>query len=108
MEEKKTVFDYMGQVFNIFGFSVITLNIFCLIFGEDAREFSNIFSMGNGGLSVAIMLQFFSVSIWIVGIRFLFFTDVIIKNLRMVFRTLGMVACVLSVMVVYIDRKSVV
>lgn len=102
MEERKTIFDYIEQVFSIFGFSVIILNIFSRMFGEDAREISSLFSMGKEGLSGAVMLQFFSVAVWIVFLRFLFFTDIVIKSMRIVLRTLGMVLSVLVVIVVYI------
>lgn len=102
MEERKTIFDYIGQVFGIFGFSIITLNIFCLIFGEEASGFSRMFSLGKEGLSIATMLQFFSVAVWVVFLRFLFFTDVVIRDMRVFFRSLGMVSSVLMVIIVYI------
>ena len=73
MEERKTIFDYIGQIFQVFGFSMIVLNIFCLLFGEDASEFSKMFSLGKEGLSVPTMLQFFSVAVWVVFLRFFFF-----------------------------------
>ena len=102
MEDRKTIFDYIGQIFQVFGFSMIVLNIFCLLFGEDASEFSKMFSLGKEGLSVPTMLQFFSVAVWVVFLRFLFFTDVIIRNMRTLFRSIGMVFMILVVMVVYI------
>ena len=43
MEERKTIFDYIGQVFIIFGFSIAILNIFCIFVGEDAQDISTIF-----------------------------------------------------------------
>ncbi|MDE6202427.1 MAG: hypothetical protein K2O16_11845 [Lachnospiraceae bacterium] len=102
MEEKKTIFDYVEQVFGIFGFSIIILNIFCRMFGEEAREISSIFSMGKEGLSLAVMVQFFSTAVWIVFMRVLFFTDVFIKNMRIAVRSVMMVASILIMMVAYI------
>ncbi len=96
MEERKTVFDYMGRVLETFGFSVAILNIFCLIFGEEAEGFSTIFSLGKGGLSVATMGQFFSASVWVVAARFVFFTETVIKRMSLVLRTVLMVAAVLA------------
>ena len=52
MEERKTVIDYIEQVMKIFGFSIIMLNIFCILFGESAKEFSTIFALGKEGLRV--------------------------------------------------------
>ena len=47
MEERKTIFDYMGQIFIIYGFSILTLNIFCILVGEDAQKVSTIYSLGR-------------------------------------------------------------
>lgn len=102
MEEKKTIFDYAEQVFGIFGFSIVILNVFCRLFGEEAKDISSIFSMGKEGLSLAVMAQFFSAAVWIVLMRFLFFTDAIIKNMRIAARSVGMVVSVLIIMVVHI------
>ena len=104
MEEKKTILDYIGQIFMLFGLTIFILNIFCMVFGESAKELSgsNMFSMGREGLSVATMMQFFSVMIWITLARFLFFTDTIIKNMRLVFRTVGMVISVIITIAIYV------
>lgn len=102
MEERKTIFDYIGQVFFIFGFSMAVLNIFCLLFGEDAKEFSSMFSLGKEGLSITTMAQYFVVSILIVMARFLFFTDVVIKNMRVAVRTFCMLMSVIGIIVLFI------
>lgn len=90
MEEKKTVFDYCGQVFITFGFSILVLNIFCILVGEDAQEVSTLYALGKDGLSVATMMQFFGMSVCITGLRTLFFTDVFIKRMSVVMRTVCM------------------
>lgn len=99
MEERKTIVDYMEQVMKIFGFTIITLNVFCLLFGESAEDFSSIFSLGKEGLSIATMMQFLLLAVWIVFMRFLFFTDIVIKNMRVVFRAGCMIISILAVMI---------
>lgn len=103
MEERKTIIDYIEQVMEIFGFSIFMLNIFCLLFGEDARGFSSMFVMGKEGLCIATMMQFLSMAVWIVLFRFLFFTDVVIKNMRVVYRACGMITSILVIMVIYVS-----
>lgn len=103
MEERKTIIDYIEQVMEIFGFSIFMLNIFCLLFGEDARDFSSMFVMGKEGLRIATMMQFLSMAVWIVLFRFLFFTDVVIKNMRVVYRACGMITSILVIMVIYVS-----
>lgn len=102
MEREKTIFDYMGQVFIIFGGTIAILNIFCLIFGEDAQSFSTMFALGNSGLSVATMAQFLLVSVCITFWRFLFFTDRILKNLSLPVRTVGMFVAVILTIVAFV------
>lgn len=102
MEEKKTIFDYIGQVFLTFGITIGILNIFCLLFGDSAKEISTIFSLGSDGLSVRTTFQFFLASFCIVIAKFIFFTDVFIKKMSIAMRTVCMVSTVLIVLAVFI------
>lgn len=102
MEERKTVFDYLGQIFMIYGITITVLNIFCLLFGESAKELSTMFSIGSNGLRVSTMAQFFGVSVIVVVLRFVFFTDVVIKNMSMAVRTICMVILVLLTISIFI------
>lgn len=98
MEENKTIFDYIGQIFMTFGFSILILNIFCVLVGGDAQEVSTIYVMGKDGLAVSTMIQFFGVSVCITGLRALFFTDRVVKNMSVAARS----ACMLTSVVVLI------
>ncbi|MDE7367336.1 MAG: hypothetical protein K2N24_08270 [Lachnospiraceae bacterium] len=102
MEEKKTIFDYIGQVFLTFGITIGILNIFCLLFGDSAKEISTIFSLGSDGLSIRTTFQFFLASLCIVIAKFIFFTDVFIKKMSIAMRTVCMVSTVLIVLAVFI------
>ncbi len=104
MEEKKTIFDYVGMVFTTFGFTIVILTLLCFLFGEDAKEISSMFSLGKEGLSIAIMTQYLMVSVLIVALRFLFFTDVVIKNMSVTVRTLCMLLSVIGIIVFFIIR----
>lgn len=98
MEEKRTVFDYLAQVLIIFGFAMLTLNVFCLVFGNSAKEFSAMFALGDRGIPVQIVFQFLVVAALLVGVRFLFFTDMVIKKMPVWLRTV----CMLTVIVIII------
>lgn len=99
MEERKTVFDYIGQVFMIFGFTMLILLAFSLLFGENAKGYSTIFSLGKEGVGVDTMLQFLLASVVTVTLRMLFFTDMLFKNMRLALRTVGMVLSELFVII---------
>lgn len=99
MEERKTIFDYIGQIFIIFGFSIMTLNIFCALVGEDAQGVSTIYSMGKEGLAVTTMVQFFGVSVCITVLRAFFFTDRIIKKMSVTMRSVCMLTSIVVIVV---------
>ena len=96
MIKRNTIFDYLEQVMIIFGISVICLSVFCRLFGEGAKEFSSIFALGSKGLSVSTLGQFLLMAFVISGLRQLFFTDRLIRNLGMAYRTVLMFAFVIG------------
>lgn len=95
MEERKTIFQYLNQVFCIFGITMLILSLFSVIFGEDAREFSTMFALGKEGIPVKTMVQFFLVSVLLVGYRVLFFAEGIIQNMTHPARTACMLCAAL-------------
>lgn len=104
MDNNKTLFDYIRSVFVTFGATIGIMNIFCLLFGAGAKEYSAMFSLGSGGLSIATMSQFFLISVISVALRYLFFSDRILKKrsrgLRIVLTYLSVfLAIVVSVIV---------
>ena len=102
MEEKKTIFDYFSQVMIIFGFVMLVLNIFCLVFGKDAKDISAIFELGDQGIPVEITLQFLCISALITGLRFVFFTDAVIKKMPIWLRTVCMLIFVVIIIAAFI------
>lgn len=104
MDERKTIFDYAGMVFGIFGFFVAVMSVFCILFGEEAREISSMFSLGKEGISIGMMMQYFAVSALIVAARFLFCTDMIIKNMAIAARAVCMVVSSVVIIVCFILR----
>lgn len=102
MEEKKTIFDYLAQVLTIFGFSMLTLNLFCLAFGSSAQDISTMFALGNRGIPVKTVFQFLCLNILIVGARFIFFTDIIIKKMSIRCRTICMLTAVIIIIAAFV------
>lgn len=102
MNRRETVFSYVAQIFLIYGFTILTLNIFCLLFGEGAKEFSTIFALGSSGLSLATMIQFFALSVCITTFRFMLFSDGLIRKVPVAVRTVIMFALVILLMIFFI------
>ena len=102
MDNKPTIWDYLTQVFMIFGIAVLTLNIFCLLFGDSAREISTIFALGSEGLTVTTMLQFLLAIGITILFRFIFMTDLIIKKMPLAARIITMFAAAFLNIVVFV------
>lgn len=102
MDERKTIFDYLGQTFMIFGITMTILCVFCLLFGKSAQEYSSMFALGNKGISVGIMMQFLLVSAVTIIIKYIFFTDTFIKNMTIAIRAVCMIISEIIVITVFI------
>lgn len=95
MLKKRTIFDFFANVLIIYSISIISILTFCFIFGENAKDVSTIFQLGNKGLSINTMFEFLILSIFISATKWLFFTDIIIKNLSLTIRTVFMFGIVI-------------
>lgn len=102
MEEKKSIFDYLTQVLMTFGFAILMINVFCLFVGNSAKGFSAMFELGNQGIPVNITFQFLCISILLTGVRFLFFTDILIKEMSIRLRTIGMLTAIVMIIAAFI------
>lgn len=101
MEEKRTILDYLAQVLTIFGFSMLILNGLCMIFGEGAKEISAMFALGGQGIPTEIVFQFLCVAALTVGLRLVFFTDILIKRMPIWLRTVCMLTAIIGIIAVF-------
>lgn len=101
MEEKKSFWDYIEQMLVVFGFTLIVMNIFCITVGDEARNCSTLFSLGNKGISAATSFQYLGLSALIVFYRMLFFTDFVIKKMGITARMVGMLIIVILSIVLF-------
>lgn len=102
MDNNFSVLKYLSQVFTIYGITSGLLNIFCILFGTSAYGFSTIFSLGNSGVSVATSFQFLLAVSLIVGLKFIFMTDILIKKMSLAARIIVMFAGAFATMIVFI------
>ena len=95
MLKKRTVFDFFANVLIIYSISIISISLFCFLFGENAKEVSTIFKLGNNGISLNTLIEFWALAIIISGMKWIFFTDIIIKNLSLTLRSVLMFGIVI-------------
>ncbi len=102
MNDRKTILDYIGQVFGLFGFTMIIMMSFSIIFGEAAKSYSNLFDVGEAGVPAAIMAQFLVLSVINVFLRYLFLTDRLMKGMSLWLRIFLTVLTVLLTIILFI------
>lgn len=100
--KRKTVFDYLSLVMMHFGISMLVMNIFCVLFGDNAKEFSTLFELGGAGLSVETAMELLALNILIIAARALFLSDRIFKKISPVCRTVCLVTAVIALTGVFI------
>lgn len=101
MIRKNTIFDFMTSVLMIFGISVISICVFTFLFGENAKEISTIFALGKNGIPLTTLIQFLIMAFIITAMKWIFFTDKLIKNLSIAFRTVLMFLSIIILIVVF-------
>lgn len=101
MVKKNTIFDFLTQVFVIFGVTILWLLVFCALFGEDGKAVSSIFQLGTKGIALSTVLQFLIMSVLISILRMLLFTDMVIKNWSITVRTIVMFASIIVMVAIF-------
>lgn len=102
MDKKKNILDYLAQVMIVFGFTMLVMNILCLACGDSAKDFSSMFELGSQGVPLKTAFQFLCVSLLVIGLRIIFFTDMLIKKMPIWLRTIFMLVSVVIVIAVFI------
>lgn len=100
--KRETVFDWLGQIFLVFGIEMMCMVVFCTAFGERAKSYSTMFELGKDGVSISIMLQYFLMAVIIITLKFLFFTDMVIKKMSVTLRTILMFTSVVIALVAFV------
>ena len=95
MIKKSTIFDYLIQIMVIWGISILSLCVFCSVFGEMAKGYSSMFQLGNSGIAISTLIQYLFLSIIVASLRWLFFTDVLIKRVSILIRSIMMFVSVI-------------
>lgn len=88
MDDKKTVFDYIKQLFTTYGIMVLIFIVINLIIGNEARSLSTLFALGSEGLSSATLLQLFFLALIITIAQNFFLSDILIKNMALIVRNI--------------------
>jgi hypothetical protein len=99
MEEKKTVFYYVRQAFATYGVIVLIFAIMSIVIGERAKDYAALFSMGNAGMSMPILMELLLLAVIITLAQVAFLTDTWIMDMSMMIRNVLFFVSVLIVIV---------
>lgn len=102
MDKNFSVLKFFSQIFTIYGITTVLLNIFCVMFGESAYEFSTIFSLKSAGVGVAASFQFLLALSIITALRFVFMTDILIKKMPFIARIIALFSGVFATIITFV------
>ena len=88
MEEKKSLFDYIGELFATFGIITAIFMIIILSLGNIASGYSPFFEYGKTALSIKILFQWLCLSFIICACKNIFLTDRWIRQMSIIVRNL--------------------
>lgn len=102
MEGRKTIFDYLGQILMSFGFTMLCMMLIVMLFGEQESNYSAFFALGSEGLPISVMFQYLGLSVIVVMLRMVFFTQGLIRKMGVGARSICMVVSMLIVIIGFI------
>ncbi|WP_026527369.1 hypothetical protein [Butyrivibrio sp. VCD2006] len=104
VRENKGFFQFINGVLSTYGFTVLVFIPIVILFGEGAKDFSSLFSLGGAALSMATLIQLFILAIIINICSTVLFTDRWIKNMAILVRSILFFAIVTLAIVVFVIR----
>lgn len=102
MEEHKTIFNYISQIFATYGITIVIFIILGCIIGDEAATYSSLYALGRQGYSLATLIQLFAMSVIITLTQILFLSDRWIKNLSIIVRSSCFFVSVILAIVVFV------
>ncbi len=101
MEEKKTIFNYFGQMFAIYGVMTVIFIVINLLIGNEAGSVSTLFSLGSAGLSTGTLLELLLLALIVTAAQNIFLTDILIKSMALIVRNILFFATILIAITVF-------
>lgn len=95
MEDRKTVFNYIGQMFSIYRVMTVIFVVINLIIGNEDGNVSTLFSLGSAGLSAATLLELLLSALIVTAVQNIFLTDVVIRDMALIARNILFFATIL-------------
>ena len=101
MEDKKTIFNYISQLFAIYGIVIAIFVAINLIVGNEAGSVSTLFALGSNGLSTKTLIELFVLVVIVTIDDNVFHTGLLIKNMSLIVRNILFFAVILVTIIVF-------
>ena len=101
MESRKTIFNYFEEVLCIFAITILILIGIAYITGDAVKDLSSMFQLGSKAIALSTMLQFFVMSVFITVLKFLLFSEHLLKNRSILLRTIIMIVCIVIITAIF-------
>ncbi len=101
-EENRTVFDHIARLFTTFGVMVVIFILFAVCIGQSTREYSTLFELGNGGLTIRTLLQLLALAVIVTVSQTVFMTDLLIKNMKIMARNVIFISSIFLTIVAFV------
>ena len=88
MEEKKSLYYYIGRLFTTYGIIVLMFVIITDMIGGHAQGYSTLFELGKRGLTLNTLLQLFALAVIISVCRRILYSDSLIKSMSIIARNI--------------------
>lgn len=95
-------YNFIAQVFILFAVDILFLMLLASIFGNEAKEISNLYQFGSKGLAISTMLQFLLNAVVIIFLKSLFFSGKLFKNMMTLWRTVFLLLSILVFNILFI------
>ena len=102
MEDRKTVFEYIAQLFTTYGIMVVIFIVINHFIGNEARSVSTLFSLGSAGLSSATLLELLLLALIISVVQNVFLSDILIKDMALILRNILFFVTVMTAIAVFV------
>lgn len=96
------IYKYISQVLIVFAVTVLFITIIGIFFGEDVKEYSTMYGLGNEGISFNTILQVLLSSIVVSLINRIFFSEKFFANMMTLWKTILMITCILATIVIFV------
>jgi len=104
MEDRKTIFDYLGQILIVFAVTIISTAVFAKVAGDITKDISKMYQLGSRGLALETIVQFLGTSVIIIILKYFFMESRIALRIGLLIRVGLMLVSIVIMIAVFIWR----